>query len=158
MKIVLQRVSEASVSVEGTVVGRIGQGYLLFIGIETGDTEAEATWLARKITNLRLFTSEDGKINDRSLTQVQGSALVVSQFTLLGSVQGGNRPEYTAAAAPGIAASLVGFFVLQLRQAGVGIVEEGQFGAHMTVTLTNDGPVTLLLERRGGYHAVSNEL
>lgn len=148
MRVLLQKVSSASVSVEDDVVGAIGVGYLLFIGIETGDSQAEATWLAQKIANLRLFTGEAGKLNDRTLAQAGGGALVVSQFTLAGSVQGGNRPDYSAAAAPAEASVLIDFFAAALVEAGVGVVERGRFGAHMAVTLTNDGPVTLWLERK----------
>ncbi len=152
MRIVLQRTLEASVSVEGEVIGTIRFGYLLLVGIEKGDTDQEARWLAEKIVHLRLFPNEHGKINDRTILQAGGEMLVVSQFTLLGSLKGGNRPDYTAAAAPDDAAALINFFAEQLGKAGVAIVERGRFGAHMTVRLVNDGPVTLLLERRAAYH------
>ncbi len=154
MKIVLQKVSAASVSVEGETIGSINTGYLLLVGAEAGDTEKEATWLAQKIVGLRLFPGDDGKMNDQTIIQAGGGILVVSQFTLLGSLKGGNRPDYTAAAAPGVAAPLIDCFVSSLREAGVALVECGRFGAHMAVTLTNDGPVTLLLERRPEYPAL----
>lgn len=152
MKIVLQKVSSASVSVERELVGAIDSGYLLLVGVQAGDTEKEATWLAQKIANVRLFPGENGKINDQNIIQVGGGVLVVSQFTLLGSLKGGNRPEYTAAATPAEAAALIEFFAERLASEGVPLVERGRFGAHMTVTLVNDGPVTLLLERAPEYH------
>lgn len=154
MKIVLQKVSAASVSVEGQTIGAINTGYVLLVGAQSGDTEKEAAWLAQKIANIRLFTGENGKMNDQTIIQVGGGVLVVSQFTLLGSLKGGNRPDYSAAAAPELAAPLIDFFASCLREEGVALVECGRFGAHMIVTLTNDGPVTLLLERTPEYHSL----
>ncbi len=148
MRVLLQKVSSASVSVEEEILGAIGAGYLLFIGIEKGDSTTEAAWLAQKIANLRLFMGEGDKLNDRTIVQAGGSALVVSQFTLMGSVQGGNRPDYSLSAAPAEASLLVDFFATALQKAGVELVERGRFGAHMAVTLVNDGPVTLWLERK----------
>lgn len=149
MKVLLQRVSRASVTVEGQVVGSIGRGYLLFVGVLTGDTSDNAAFLAKKIAALRLFSGLDGKVNDRSLKDIEGEVLVVSQFTLVGQTEKGNRPDYTAAAERGIAERLYEEFADFLRSEGISTVEKGVFGAHMQVALENDGPVTLLLERSG---------
>lgn len=147
MRALLQKVTSASVSVEGRAVGSIGQGYLLFLGVMKGDTEGQGQWLAEKISKLRLFDGEDGKINDRSIIDAGGSALVISQFTLAGTADKGNRPDYTGAEAPDRAKMLYERFVVALREAGIAQVETGEFGAHMHVSLINDGPVTLILER-----------
>jgi D-aminoacyl-tRNA deacylase len=147
MRALLQRVTSASVSVGGSVAGSIGQGYLLFLGVMKGDTQSQALALADKISKLRLFDGHDGKINDRSLIDIAGSALVVSQFTLAGQTDKGNRPDYTGAEAPDMARILYTQFADALREAGVAHVETGVFGADMQVALVNDGPVTLLLER-----------
>ena len=146
MRILLQRVQSASVTVDDQIVGSIERGYLLFIGVLRGDTETEATWLAEKITKLRLFDGEDGKINDRSLVDSKGEALIVSQFTLAGDTAKGNRPDYTAAAAPAEAKRLYEYFIQTIGSLGVKTAT-GEFGASMAVELINDGPVTLLLER-----------
>lgn len=147
MKIILQKVTEASVTVSDEIVGQIGQGYLLFIGIISGDTSAQAALLAEKIAKIRLFDSERGKINDHSIVDIQGEILVVSQFTLAGSVEKGNRPDYSAAATPDDAKVLYEYFVRKLSEFGVQKVETGEFGEYMDVSLINDGPVTLVLER-----------
>lgn len=147
MRVLLQRVTSASVSAEGRTVGSIKEGYLLFLGVMKGDTEEQGQWLAEKISKLRLFDGEDGKINDRSLIDVNGAALVISQFTLAGQTDKGNRPDYTGAEAPDRARMLYERFVAALREAGIAQVETGEFAAHMHVSLVNDGPVTLLLER-----------
>ena len=146
MRILLQKVTHAAVTVDGETVGAIQQGYLLFLGVMCGDDEGKAQWLAEKIINLRLFESEDGTINGRSIVDVGGSIVVVSQFTLAGDVQKGNRPDYTAAAPREEAKRLYEIFMGILRAKGV-TVQSGTFGAHMHVDLENDGPVTLLLER-----------
>lgn len=148
MKIVLQRVSSASVTVNQTVVGQISKGYLLLVCVLEGDSDPDAVKLADKICALRLWDGEDGKINDRSILDIGGDALVVSQFTLAGDTKKGRRPDYTAAAKPDTAKPLVDRFVSLLKEHGVGRVEQGVFGADMTVTLVNDGPVTLILESR----------
>ena len=150
MRILLQRVSTASVSVDRRVVGSIGRGYLLLLGVMQGDTEEQASWLAHKIVHLRLFDAQDGKVNDRSILDIGGEALVVSQFTLAGDFAKGNRPDYTAAAAPAHAIPLYEFFMDALRKEGVAKIESGTFGAMMEVSLINDGPVTLWLERVPG--------
>ncbi len=147
MRVVLQRVASASVTVDTETVGSIGRGYLLLLGIERNDTEEQARWLAGKIARLRLFDGENGIVNDRSLLDVGGEALVVSQFTLCGDVRRGNRPDYTGAEEPARAEALYTSFRDALRREGIAGVASGRFGAHMTVTLVNDGPVTLLLER-----------
>jgi len=147
MRLLLQKVSEASVSVDDQTVGQIGPGYLLFLGVMGGDTSAQAQLLAEKVTKLRLWPGEDGKINDRSLLDVGGDLLIISQFTLAGRLEKGNRPDYTQAAAPEEAEKLYEYFVEKLSELGVSRVEMGKFGAMMQVSLVNDGPVTLMLER-----------
>lgn len=147
MRLLLQRVRSASVSVDEKVIGQIKQGYLLFLGVMEGDTREQADWLAEKVTKLRLFEGTDGKINDLSLLDIGGGALVISQFTLAGDTKKGSRPDYTAAAKPDVAKPLYEHFIKALRSQGVTRVEAGEFGAYMMVTLENDGPVTLILER-----------
>lgn len=147
MRILLQKVSKASISVDSTVIGSISQGYVLFVGVMEGDTDEQAAWLTQKIVNLRLFEGENGKINDRSILDVGGGVLIISQFTLSADIKNGNRPDYTAAAKPEQARVLYETCIKLLKEAGIASVETGQFGAHMQVELVNDGPVTLLLER-----------
>lgn len=144
MRAVVQRVSQASVTVENQVVGQIGRGLLVLLAVLTGDETAEAELLANKTANLRIFTNAEGRFH-YSLLDIGGAALVVSQFTLAADMRRGRRPNFTAAAAPDIAAPLVEHYVAALRQASVP-VETGQFGAMMQVALVNDGPVTLLLD------------
>jgi len=145
MRAVVQRVSEASVTVEGKVVGQIGRGLVVLLGVRQGDTEAEAEWLANKVANLRIFADEQGKFN-LSVLDVGGEALVISQFTLYGDARRGRRPDFTQAARPEVAEPLCDRFVDHLRQAGLR-VETGVFGALMLVKICNDGPVTIILER-----------
>lgn len=147
MRVVLQKVIDASVTVEGETVGSIGMGYLLLVGVAPDDTDDMCAWLAKKVAALRLFPGSDGKINDRTLVEVGGAALVVSQFTLLGSVEGSNRPDYTGAAPRDLAERLYLSFVERLNEQGIGNVQTGRFGASMLVRSTNDGPVTLLIDR-----------
>ncbi len=144
MRAVLQRVSQASVIVDGAVVGSIGQGFLIFLGITDSDGEQEVHYLARKIAGLRLFEDDAGKMN-LALKDVGGAALVVSQFTLYGDMRKGRRPSFTDAAAPGIAEPLYQSFCVHLANEGVAVAQ-GVFQAHMTVTIVNDGPVTLWLD------------
>ena len=144
MRAVVQRVSEASVTVDGQVVGAIGRGFLVLLGVTHTDGEAEALWLARKIAGLRIFEDEAGKFN-LALAEVRGAALVVSQFTLYGDARKGRRPSFTDAARPEHAEPLCDRFVELLRAEGVP-VETGVFGAMMAVQLVNDGPVTLWLD------------
>ncbi|MBI1730184.1 D-tyrosyl-tRNA(Tyr) deacylase [Candidatus Acetothermia bacterium] len=148
MKIVLQRVSEARVEVDGNVVGSISKGLLLLVGIGKGDTEAVLDQMAEKVINLRIFPDELGKMN-LSLIDVDGAILAVSQFTLFGDVRKGRRPSFEKACPPGEANLLFDFFVQRLREK-VRHVATGEFGARMQVYLTNDGPVTLILEHPEG--------
>ena len=144
MRAVVTRVREASVTVEGRTVGQIGPGYLVLLGIKVGDGEAQAEKLAEKITGLRVFEDETGKMN-RGLSDVGGSLLVVSQFTLYGNVKHGRRPEFLQAAKSGEAIPLYEFFLRRCRERGFP-VEMGEFGAEMQVASVNDGPVTLILD------------
>jgi D-tyrosyl-tRNA(Tyr) deacylase len=144
MRAVCQRVSEARVRVSGEVVGEIGTGLCVLLGVARGDGEADAERLAAKIARLRVFADEDGRF-DRSVLDVGGAALVVSQFTLLADTSKGNRPSFSAAAAPEEAEAVYERFCGEL--AGLGVpVERGVFGAKMAVELVNDGPVTIVLE------------
>lgn len=145
MKALLQRVSYASVTVAGEVVGQIGRGFAILLGVTHGDGEAEAAWLAQKVAGIRLFEDEVGKMN-LGLAEVGGEVLVISQFTLYGDARKGKRPSFIDAARPEQAEPLVDYFVAQLRAQGL-TVATGRFGANMLVQIHNDGPVTLLLER-----------
>jgi D-aminoacyl-tRNA deacylase len=149
MRIVLQRVRSASVAIAGREVGAIARGYLVLLGIEKGDSPDAGDRLARKLATARLFADEAGKLN-RSLGEVGGGALVVSQFTLLGTLEKGTRPDFHRAAPPDEARTLYERFLAQLRAAlGPGCpVACGEFGADMQVSLVNDGPVTLILDSR----------
>lgn len=144
MKIVLQRVREARVDVEGRTAGRIGRGLCLLVGVEKGDTEKDAEYLARKAVELRIFPDAEGKMN-LSLAEAGGEVLAVSQFTLAGSVRKGRRPSFDGAEEPARAAELFDYFVGALEAAGV-TVETGVFQAMMDVHILNDGPVTFILE------------
>ncbi len=146
MRIVLQRVSEASVTVEDERISEIGFGLLLLVGVAQADGEAEADWLAEKIAGLRIMGDEEGKMN-RSVTDVGGAVLAVSQFTLLADTRKGKRPSFIGAARPEEAERLFDHFCERLRAAGVDRVETGRFGAMMSVALVNDGPVTIVIER-----------
>ncbi|MDY7079390.1 MAG: D-aminoacyl-tRNA deacylase [Chloroflexota bacterium] len=145
MRAAVQRVSQASVSVEGETVGAIGRGVVVLVGVTHGDTEEQVEWLARKITGLRIFEDSAGKMN-AGLLDVDGAALVISQFTLYADARKGRRPGFTDAAPPEVAEPLVEHFAQTLRDYGVP-VETGIFGAHMLVEIHNDGPVTILLDR-----------
>ena len=145
MRVVLQRVSSASVTIEGEVTGRIGRGFLLLVGFTHTDTAAAADWMAEKVAGLRLFTDDQGKMN-LGLGEVGGGVLVVSQFTLYGDVAKGRRPSFVDAARPETAIPLYERFIERLRAGGLEVAT-GRFGAMMDVALVNDGPVTLLLER-----------
>lgn len=148
MKVVLQRVSRASVRVEGEVVGSCGRGHLLLVGFTDGDEVADVEWMAEKVVGLRVFPDDDGKMN-RSLLDVGGDLLVVSQFTLYGDTRKGKRPSFVRAAHPDVAIPLYERFVAEVERRCSGTVETGEFGAAMEVDLVNDGPVTLILERGG---------
>ena len=145
MRVLLQRVSRAEVRVGDRVTGRIGRGYLLFVGLTHTDTEAQLAWMADKVAGLRLFADADDKMN-LALADVDGALLVVSQFTLYGDAVKGRRPSFVDAARPDVAIPLYERFVALLRERKVP-VETGEFGAMMDVELVNDGPVTLWLER-----------
>lgn len=148
MKAVLQRVREARVEVSGVVIGQIGQGLLVLLCAEQGDTDAVADRLLAKVLKLRIFADEAGKLN-RSVQDVGGGLLVVSQFTLAANVSGGNRPSFTGAAAPEEGRRLYEYFVAKARAAHP-VVQTGQFAADMQVHLVNDGPVTVPLHFAGG--------
>lgn len=145
MRVVLQRVSRASVRVDGEMVGSIGRGHLLLVGFTHGDDDAALEWMADKVVGLRVFPDDEGRMN-RSLEEVDGGLLVVSQFTLYGDTRKGRRPSFVDAADPEVAVPLYESFVERLRER-VSEVETGVFGAMMDVDLVNDGPVTLVLDR-----------
>lgn len=145
MRVVLQRVSRAQVSIDGEVRGRIGPGLLLLVGFTEGDDEAAARWMADRVVGLRIFPDAGGKMN-RALAEVGGEVLIVSQFTLYGDTSRGRRPSFISAARPEAAIPLYERFVAEVRERAAR-VETGEFGAMMEVELVNDGPVTLLLER-----------
>ena len=147
MRAVVQRVSSASVSIEGAVVGSIGPGLLVLLGVAEGDTPADGAWLAQKIAQLRIFSDEADRMN-RSVQDIAGGVLVVSQFTLFASTRKGTRPSFNAAAAPELANSLYQDFVRQLESLLGRPVPTGRFGAMMQVALVNDGPVTLLIDTK----------
>jgi D-tyrosyl-tRNA(Tyr) deacylase len=153
VRAVVQRVAGARVEVEGQIVGEIGRGLLVLLGIAKGDTEREAEWMAQKIAGLRLFEDADGKMN-LGLEEAGGAVLMVSQFTLLGDCRKGRRPSFTEAAPPEEADRLYQLVVGKMRATGVR-VETGVFQAHMQVHLTNDGPVTLLLDTSAGQGPAS---
>lgn len=146
MKVVLQRVREASVAVGGKVVGEIGAGHLLLVGFTDEDGFEAVRWMAEKVVGLRVFNDDEGKMN-LGLDDMGGDLLVVSQFTLYGDARKGRRPSFVGAAHPDHAVPLYESFVERLREIAPGRVETGIFGANMQVTLVNDGPVTLVLER-----------
>jgi D-tyrosyl-tRNA(Tyr) deacylase len=146
LKIVLQRVKDASVSVSGEKISEIGPGLLLLVGVANGDGEAGADWLAEKVAGLRVFADDEGKMN-LDVRETGGEVLTVSQFTLLADTRKGKRPSFVGAAPPGEAEPLFDYFCEKLRLVGVRSVKTGSFGAMMDVALTNDGPVTIVLER-----------
>lgn len=145
MRIVLQRVTSAKVTVDEDVVGKINQGFLLLVGVKKGDTKAEADYLAKKVANMRLFEDEAGKMN-LALAAVEGEILSISQFTLLANTKKGNRPSFVEAEDPTDANRLYEYFNEQLRAYGLK-VETGLFGADMAVQSVNDGPVTIILDK-----------
>ena len=145
MKVLVQRVKQASVNVEGKEISKIEKGFLVFVGITHIDTEKEADYLVKKVTNLRVFEDDNGKMN-LSLKDVKGKLLIVSQFTLYGNCERGNTPSITEAANPDVANTLYEYFCLKCEQEGIE-VQRGIFGADMKVSLINDGPVTIILEK-----------
>lgn len=145
MKAVIQRVKHAQVSVDGETVGKVGEGYMVLVGVQAGDTDADAEILARKTANLRVFTDENEKMN-RSILDIDGEILAISQFTLCADVKKGNRPSFIGAAEPCEADRLYNLYCDELLKNGVRKVEKGVFGAHMEVELLNNGPVTILYD------------
>ena len=145
MKAVIQRVTSASVTVEGVITAEIDRGILVLLGVEKGDDESKADWLAEKIVNLRIFSDDEGKMN-LSVRDVGGALLVVSQFTLAGNCDKGRRPSFDTAAPPAEGKRLYDYFVEALKRLGIS-VQTGIFQADMQVSLVNDGPVTFLLKR-----------
>lgn len=155
MRVIVQRVKSSQVAVNGQIVGKIGRGLNLLVGIASTDTEVELDWMARKCLELRLFADAEGEVHEspsqgnrweKSVQEIKGELLVVSQFTLYGDCRQGRRPSFDRSGAPELALDLYERFVAKLRQSGLR-VETGQFGAMMQVTIENDGPVTLFLER-----------
>ena len=146
MRAVVQKVVESSVTVEGNIAGKIGKGLMVLIGVEEGDTESDASYIAEKIVNLRIFEDEDDKLN-LSVMDICGEILAVSQFTLLADARKGRRPGFTKAARPEEANGLYSKTVELIRGKGIN-VEEGVFQTHMMVEIHNDGPVTILLDSR----------
>lgn len=144
MKLVIQRVSRASVTVRGSVIGQIGQGYLVLVGVGREDTKEDADRLVRKMIGLRIFSDENGKIN-KSLKDVDGQLLLISQFTLYADCRHGNRPGFTDAGDPEKAKELYEYMIDSCRRE-IPVVEQGEFGAEMKVELVNDGPFTILLD------------
>lgn len=145
MRAVIQRVNKSSVSVGGVIRGSVGKGYNVLLGVMEGDTEAQAELLAAKVAKLRVFEDADGKMN-KSITDIGGEILVISQFTLCADIKKGNRPSFTDSAAPDEANRLYEFFCSKLRENGISKVETGVFAAEMTVEIENDGPVTIVMD------------
>jgi D-tyrosyl-tRNA(Tyr) deacylase len=148
MRVVIQRVSEAAVNIDDTNVGKIQQGLLILLGIETEDQEGDADYLVQKISNLRIFSDAEGKMN-LSIQDVGGQFLVVSQFTLHADTRKGKRPSYIRAARPEQAIPLYEYFLLELQKTAPSPIQTGQFGADMQVALVNDGPVTIIIDSKG---------
>ena len=148
MRVVIQRVSEAAVKIDRTIVGEIQQGLLILLGIETEDQEGDADYLVQKISNLRIFSDAEGKMN-LSIQDVGGQFLVVSQFTLHADTRKGKRPSYIRAARPEQAIPLYEYFLTELQKTAPSPIQTGQFGADMQVALVNDGPVTIIMDSKG---------
>jgi len=146
MKALLQRVSSASVTVGGRVTGQIGRGFLILLGVAGDDSEKDADYLAEKVVNLRIFSDDNSKFNLSAL-QIRAGLLVISQFTLMADTRKGRRPSFTAAAPPEQAETLYRYFIRRISETGLN-VETGIFGAHMLVSIVNDGPVTIMLDSK----------
>lgn len=147
MRLVIQRVSEASVTIDGSVQGTIGKGFLVLIGVESADTQEDVDWLVQKTVNMRIFPDDEGKMN-LSLTDIVGELLVISQFTLHASTKKGNRPSFIQAARPETAIPLYESFIAGCSLAGITKVQTGVFSADMKVSLVNDGPVTIIIDSK----------
>ena len=145
MKVVIQRVKKASVTVEGNMIGKINEGLLVFLGVTHGDTKEKADFLVKKLLNLRIFNDDNHKMN-LSVKDINGEVLVVSQFTLYADTTSGNRPSFTEAAKPDSANELYEYFIQKSKEHGIE-VKSGEFGADMKVELLNDGPVTIIIEK-----------
>lgn len=145
MRMVIQRVREASVETGGKTIGKIGQGFAVLLGVGEGDTQEEADYLADRLIGMRIFEDENGKMN-RSIQDINGEMLIVSQFTLYADAIGGRRPSFTAAASPVLAKELYDYFINRLRKTSSLPVQTGEFGADMLVQIANDGPVTILID------------
>lgn len=146
MRTVVQRVSSASVTVDGNVIGKINKGFLVLLGIKSTDTKLDVDYMVKKVINLRIFRDENDKMN-LSLKNVNGELLIVSQFTLYGDASGGNRPSFIEAAKPDIAIPLYEYFISECKKQ-ISVVQTGEFGADMKVELLNDGPVTIIMESK----------
>ena len=147
MRVVIQRVSQAKVEVTGKIIGQIGTGLLILVGIENADTQADIDWLVHKIKNLRIFNDEQGLMN-KSLLDIEGEVLIISQFTLHAKTKKGHRPSYIHAAKPDIAIPLYEAFIKKFKENFIQKVATGQFGAMMSVSLVNEGPVTILIDTK----------
>ena len=146
MKLIIQKVKKAKVEVKNNVVGQIDKGYMVLLGVKKGDTEKEADYLAKKLCNLRIFEDDNGKMN-LSIKDVNGELLIISQFTLYGNTKVGNRPSFIEVEEPEKANELYKHFLIKCKENGIEKVEQGMFGEHMEVSLINDGPNTIIMEK-----------
>ena len=146
MKLIIQKVKKAKVEVKNNVVGQIDKGYMVLLGVKKGDTEKEADYLAKKLCNLRIFEDDNGKRN-LSIKDVNGELLIISQFTLYGNTKEGNRPSFIEVEEPEKANELYKHFLIKCKENGIEKVEQGMFGEHMEVSLINDGPNTIIMEK-----------
>lgn len=147
MRAIIQRVSSASCSIEGKINGEIGMGFMILLGIEDSDTDEDLSWLAQKISNMRIFSDENGLMN-KALADVQGNILLISQFTLFASTKKGNRPGFTRSAKPDLAIPLYEKMIRELGQLTGTKIQSGVFGADMQISLVNDGPVTIIMDTK----------
>ena len=147
MRVVIQRVSHASCSIEGVISGEIGTGFMVLLGIEDSDTDEDMTWLAQKIANMRVFSDENGLMN-KALAEVQGNILLVSQFTLFAAIKKGNRPGFTRSARPEYAIPLYEKMIVELNNLTGTKIQTGVFGADMQISLVNNGPVTICIDTK----------
>ena len=146
MKLIIQKVKKAKVEIKNNVVGQIDKGYMVLLGVKKGDTEKEADYLAKKLCNLRIFEDDNGKMN-LSIKDVNGELLIISQFTLYGNTKEGNRPSFIEVEEPEKANELYKHFLIKCKENGIEKVEQGMFGEHMEVSLINDGPNTIIMEK-----------